>query len=144
MGYYLGVDVGTTFTVAAVLRGGRVDLAGLGKHGPVVPSVLFRGHDGTMLVGDAAVRRAALEPAAVVREFKRRVGDPRPMIVGGVPYSADALMATMLRWVVDRVTEAEGGPPDAVVVAHPASWAACKLDLLRQAVGRAASRASTP
>ena len=110
MGYYLGIDIGTTYTAAAVWRDGRCDVASLGNRAPTIPSVVFLRDDGTVLIGEAAARRAASEPASVAREFKRRVGDPTPVIVGGTPYSADALMAQLLRAVVDLVIEAEGGP----------------------------------
>jgi actin-like ATPase involved in cell morphogenesis len=133
MGYYLGVDIGTTYTGAAVWRDGRCDVASLGNRAPTIPSVVFLRDDGTVLVGEAAARRAASEPASVAREFKRRVGDPTPVIVGGTPYSADALMARLLRAVVDLVIEAEGARPDGIAVTHPANWGPYKLDLLRQA-----------
>jgi actin-like ATPase involved in cell morphogenesis len=134
MAYVLGIDIGTTYTGAAVGRDGRYDVVSLGNRAPIVPSVLLLRDDGTMLVGDAAARRAAVEPERVAREFKRRLGDPAPVIVGGTPYSADALMGRMLRWVFDQVTELEGGPPAAVGVTHPANWGAYKLELLDQAI----------
>jgi molecular chaperone DnaK len=132
--YFLGIDIGTTYTAAAVWRDGRSDVANLGNRAQSIPSVVLLRDDGTVLVGEAAERRAATEPQRVAREFKRRLGDPTPVIVGGTPYSADALIARVLRWVVDRVTELEGGPPARVAVSHPANWGSYKLDLLRQAI----------
>nr|MBO2502429.1 Hsp70 family protein [Thermoanaerobacterales bacterium] len=137
MTYYLGIDIGTTFTAAAVWRDGRTDVASLGNRAPSIPTVVLLRDDGSVLVGEAAVRRAATEPDRVAREFKRRVGDPTPIILGGTPYSADALMAHVLRAVVAQVSEVEGGPPAGVAVSHPANWGAYKLDLLRQAITRA-------
>ena len=60
--------------------------------------------------------------------------DPAPLILGGVPYSAESLAAKLLRWTVDAVAEREGGPPDAIVLSYPANWGPYKLDLLRQAI----------
>lgn len=138
MSYYLGVDVGTTYTAAAIWREGRVEVASLGNRAPVVPSVVLRpdgdGSGGEMIVGEAAARRAVTEPDLVAREFKRRFGDPTPIIVGGSPYSAEALTARVLRWVVDKVSQSEGGAPLGVAVSHPANWGDYKLDLLRQAI----------
>ena len=134
MGYRLGVDLGTTWTAAAVARNGQVEMATLGTRGAAVPSVLFVREDESILVGEAASRRGVSEPDRVVREFKRRFGDPTPVLVGGTPFAADMLMAKLLRWVVDTVSAREGGPPDAVVVTHPANWGPYKLDLLAQAV----------
>jgi actin-like ATPase involved in cell morphogenesis len=140
MGYRLGVDLGTTWTAAAVMRSGgpgAVEVASLGNRAPVVPSLVAVRADGEVLVGEAAARRGATEPDRVAREFKRRIGDPTPILLGGAPWSADGLTGLLLRWVVDRVAEVEGGPPDAVAVAHPANWGEYKKDLLRQAITRA-------
>jgi actin-like ATPase involved in cell morphogenesis len=132
--YYLGIDIGTTYTAAAVWRDGRYDVASLGNRAATIPSVVLLRDDETVLTGEAAARRAATEPQRVAREFKRRLGDPTPIIVAGTPYSADALIAKLLRWVVDRVAEAEGGPAAGIAVTHPANWGTYKLDLLRQAI----------
>ena len=134
LGYRLGVDLGTTWTAAAVARDGRVEMATLGTRSTAVPSVIFVREDETILVGEAASRRGLSEPTRVVREFKRRFGDPTPILIGGAPFAADGLMAKLLRWVVDTVAVREGGPPDRVVVTHPANWGPYKLDLLAQAI----------
>jgi molecular chaperone DnaK len=134
MSYYLGVDLGTTYTAAAVWRDGHVEITGLGNRAPTIPSVVLLRDDGSMLVGEAAERRAVVEPHRVAREFKRRIGDPTPIVIGGTPYSADALTAKVLRWVVDKVTETEGGAPTGVAITYPANWGDYKTDLLRQAI----------
>jgi actin-like ATPase involved in cell morphogenesis len=132
--YALGIDLGTTFTAAAVARGGRVETVGLGNHAATVPSVVFLRADGELLVGDAAQRRGLQEPERLAREFKRRFGDSTPILLGHTPYSAERLMATVLRQIVDQVTERYGGPPARVAIAHPANWGPYKIELLRQAV----------
>jgi len=135
--YYLGVDVGTTYTAAAVWRDGRVEVATLGLHSPVIPTVVFAGDAGgagSLLIGDVARRRGATEPQGIAREFKRRIGDPTPIILKGVPYTAEALMAQVLRSVLDSVSAQQGGPPGGIVVSHPANWGGYKKDLLLEAV----------
>jgi molecular chaperone DnaK (HSP70) len=133
MGYVLGVDLGTTFTAAAVERDGRVEMVTLGTEGASIPSMVFLDVDGSTLIGEAARRRALREPGRTAREFKRRLGDPTPLLVGGSPLSADVLMAKLLAAVVATVTEREGAVPDAVAVSHPANWGPYKTDLLRNA-----------
>ena len=59
-------------------RDGRIDIASLGSQSVVVPSVIFVREDDTIVVGEAAARRALTEPTRVVREFKRRFADPTP------------------------------------------------------------------
>jgi actin-like ATPase involved in cell morphogenesis len=70
----------------------------------------------------------------VVREFKRRFGDPTPIILGGTPIAADAIWAKLLAWILQSVTQSQGGLPAGVAVTHPANWGPYKLDLLAQAI----------
>jgi molecular chaperone DnaK len=132
MSYGLGVDLGTTFTAAAVARNGRVEMATLGDHTDAVPSVVLIRDDGTVLTGGAAERRATVEPDRVARAVKRRLGDPVPVILGGAPHPATALIAHQLRDVVDVVSNREGGRPDTVTLTHPANWGSYKRELFAQ------------
>ena len=134
MAYQLGIDIGTTFTAAAVSRRGNVEAATLGSRAPAVPSVLYLREDGTFLIGEAAEHRAATDPGRVAREFKRRVGDPTPILLGGTPFSAESLTAKLMRWVVDAVSEGEGERPERIAVTHPANWGPFKKDLLSEAI----------
>ncbi|MFS8521398.1 MAG: Hsp70 family protein [Micromonosporaceae bacterium] len=132
--YALGIDLGTTFTAAAVWRDGHAEIASLGSRAPVIPSVVLLREDETILTGEAASRRGMSEPHRVSREFKRRLGDTTPIILGGVPYSAEQLMARLLRQVVQDIIAREGGKPSQACVCHPANWGPYKRELLEQAV----------
>jgi molecular chaperone DnaK len=137
MTYQAGIDLGTTYTAAAVHRDGRVEVVALADRATVIPSVLFLRPEGDVLAGDPANRRGLQEPDRVAREFKRRVGDPAPLYLGGTPLGAHLLLARLLRSTIDRVAEREGGYPSALAITHPANWGPYKLDLLRQAVEHA-------
>jgi molecular chaperone DnaK len=132
--YALGIDLGTTFTAAATWRNGHAETASLGSRASSIPSVVLLRADETFLTGEGANRRGLSEPHRVAREFKRRLGDTTPILLGGVPYSAEALMARLLRSVVDEVSTREGGPAGTICVSHPANWGPYKTDLLLQAV----------
>ena len=132
--YHLGVDLGTTYAAAGILREGRPEVVTLGSRSAVVPSVLYFKDDGEVLVGEPANRRGLMDPSRVVREFKRRVGDSTPMVVGSTPYSAEALLSRLLRFVHDEVMTRQGSAPAGVMVTHPANWGAYKIDVLQQAV----------
>ena len=134
MSYSLGVDLGTSYTAAAIARDGRVEIANLGNQSATIPSVVLLKEDHTVLTGDAANRRGVTEPDRVGRGFKRRVGESAPILLGGAPQSAEALMAHLLRWVADEVAAREGGPAEHLAVCHPANWGQYKQDLLAQAV----------
>ncbi|WP_203817295.1 Hsp70 family protein, partial [Paractinoplanes ferrugineus] len=131
--YGLGVDLGTTYTAAAINVGGDVETVRLGGREPEIPSVVFLRPDGEVLVGDAARRRGESEPTRLAREFKRRLGDPVPILLGGTPMSAHALTARLLKHVTAAVAATQGGPPSRIVLTHPANWGPYKRELLTQA-----------
>ncbi|MFI7603061.1 Hsp70 family protein [Actinoplanes sp. NPDC049681] len=132
--YGLGIDLGTTQTAAAVRVDGRIDVVRLGGRRAEIPSLIFVTPDGGLLIGEAAERRGLSEPARLAREFKRRMGDPVPVLAGGVPFSAHALTAKLLRHVLDTVTRLQGGPPAVLTVTHPANWGPYKREQLDQAL----------
>jgi molecular chaperone DnaK len=134
MQYGLGIDLGTTKTAAAVNVDGRVEVVRLGGRRAEIPSLVFVTPDGGLLIGDPAERRGQTEPGRLAREFKRRIGDPVPILVGGVPFSAHALTGKLLRHVLDAVTRLQDGPPAAITVTFPANWGPYKRELLDQAV----------
>jgi molecular chaperone DnaK len=138
MGYLLGIDVGTTRTAASTGRAdaglGDFEIVNLGDRSSSVPSVLYLGKDATVLVGDAAERRTTTDPDRVVREFKRRIGDPTPIVVAGRNWAPEELSARLVRWVVDRVAEREGGPADRIAITHPAAWGGHKKERLTAAL----------
>lgn len=124
----LGVDLGTTWTAAAV----DGEVLTLANHGAAMPSVVAV-DGGTIVVGEVAERRLLADPTCGVREMKRRLGDTTPMVLGGTPYGAEALMGHLLAHVVAVATERHGAAPDCVTLTHPANWGAYKLDLLHEA-----------
>ncbi len=137
MTYRLGVDLGTTWTAAAIWEADKAAIFPLGQQRAAIPSVVLLRADGTVLTGEAALRRAISEPERVAREFKRRIGDTTPIIVAGTPYPAEALTARLLRSVIDQVATQQGRPPEQVVISHPANWGAYKLELLTDIARRA-------
>src|SRR3954451_6517239 len=135
--YQLGVDLGTTFTTAAVARDGRVQTINLGSRAAAMPSVVLIRENGDVLVGEAADSRALVEPTRAAREFKRRLGDPTPINLGGTPYRAEVLTGFLLRAAYQRVVDRMGERPDRVVLTHPAIYSPGRLELLREAARRA-------
>ena len=130
--YSLGVDLGTTFVAAAVARGSRVEMFTLGDRTVVTPAVVYARDDGEVVTGEAANRRAVSSPERTGREFKRRLGDPTPVMLGGAPHAVTALLAALLADAVERVTATEGAPPDRVVLTHPANWGPYRRELFEE------------
>jgi YVTN family beta-propeller protein len=130
--YSLGVDLGTTFVAAAVARGSRVEMVTLGDRTVVTPAVVYARDDESLVTGEAANRRAVSNPDRVAREFKRRLGDPTPVMLGGAPHAVTALLAELLAETVAKVTETEGAPPRDVVLTHPANWGPYRRELFEE------------
>ncbi len=129
--YQLGIDLGTTYTAAAVARNGAAHAVQLTPDAHSMPSVVALREEGTMLAGEAAMRRALTEPTRVGREFKRRFGDTAPMVLGGTRTSPEALTTELLKEVLTRVSQVEGGAPSRVTLTHPAAWGPFRLDKMR-------------
>jgi actin-like ATPase involved in cell morphogenesis len=139
MRYWLGIDVGSAFTVAAICRedaGRRAlpEVVPLGGRSALVSSVVYLGPDGQVIVGEAAERRAATDPDRVVREFKRRIGAEVPMVIAGVSHSASEIAALVVGWVVERVAQREREPAQGITITHPAHWGADKIQALADAL----------
>ncbi len=131
MGYFLGVDIGTTYTAAAVWRDGRCDVASLGNRAPTIPSVVFLRDDGTVLDrrgGGAAGRVRTGERRPRVQAPRRRPharhrrGHP---LLGRCAHGPPAAVRSSTSSSRPRAR-----PPDGVAVTHPANWGPYKLDLL--------------
>jgi actin-like ATPase involved in cell morphogenesis len=134
VGYSVGIDLGTTFTCVAVARDMQAEVVAMGNRAATIPTVVYLRDDGQLLVGDAAERRGAADPERFAQEFKRRFGDSAPIVLDRTPFSAERLMAAVLRSVLDDVIARQGTRPDRVGITYPANWGEFKLDLLRQAV----------
>ena len=138
MDYSVGIDLGTTYSAAAIAHGDRLEIFQLGEQAATIPSVVVLRADGEILTGDAAERRALSEPLRTAREFKRRLGDPTPIILGATPYGAESLIgapAAQHRRPGDGAARRSARP--SIVICHPASYSTYKIDLLRQAIRQA-------
>jgi YVTN family beta-propeller protein len=133
MAYVLAVDLGTTFTAAAVGDHQGVEILDLGVDAATLPSVVLLREDGTILTGEAADRRSVTEPSRTAREFKRRLGDTTPIIVGQTPYGAETLTAHLLEAVIAEASQLRSEPPALIVLTHPANFGQYKLGLLEEA-----------
>jgi len=131
--YSLGMDLGTTYSAAAIGDADRIDIFQLGNRIAPIPSVVTLREDGTVLVGEVAERRSVVKETRTAREFKRRLGDPTPILLGGTPYGAESLTARLLEWIVAQVSEQQGEPPALTVMTHPAAYGPYKIGFLEQA-----------
>jgi len=121
--YCLGVDLGTTFVAAAICDGSRPEMVTLGGRSVVIPSAVYLDDNDQLLCGEAAAHRSVSDPTRAARGFfKRRLGDPTPLRMGGQTRSVTELLAALLGEVLRVVTEMEGVAPREVLLTHPANW----------------------
>ena len=122
-GYALGIDFGTSSTVA-VLRwpNGRVQPL-LFDGSPLLPSAVFASTSGPLIVGRDALHHGRFEPAQLEPHPKRRV-DERTVLLGGREVAVVEMFAAVLRRVAVESARVTGGPVPAVAVTYPAGWAA--------------------
>ncbi len=131
MSYSVAVDLGTTFTAAAIFQGrGPATIVQLGERRSI-PSVAYLATSGERYFGDEAAARANDDPSGAIREFKRRIGDPTPIETANGTATAAELTSGLLRHVLDLVgTQHEDQIAD-VVLTHPANWSAAKRQAFR-------------
>ena len=69
----VGIDLGTTNSVIAVLEGGEPTVVANAEGGRTTPSVVaFK--DGDVMVGEVAKRQAITNPDNTIRSVKRHMG----------------------------------------------------------------------
>ncbi|MEH1056475.1 hsp70 family protein [Micromonospora sp. CPCC 206171] len=134
-GFALGVDLGTSNTVA-VLRWPDERTRPLLVDGqPILPSGVYADADGRLHVGRDAQRLAQADPAGYEPNPKRRVDEPT-VSLGGRAYRPAELLAATLRAVAESAVAAAGFLPPAVVT-YPAAWEAPRRQVLHEALALA-------
>ncbi|MET0566155.1 MAG: molecular chaperone DnaK [Acidimicrobiia bacterium] len=109
----VGIDLGTTNSVIAVLEGGDPTIIPNAEGGRTTPSVVsFK--EGEVLVGEVAKRQAITNPDQTVRSVKRHMGTDWSIEVDGKKLSAQEISARILMklkrdaeaYLGDKVTDA--------------------------------------
>ena len=74
MGHVIGIDLGTTNSVVAVMEGGEPNIISSTEGTRTTPSMVALGKDGERLVGTLAKRQAVTNPEGTVFSIKRLMG----------------------------------------------------------------------
>ncbi|MFG2044441.1 Hsp70 family protein [Dactylosporangium sp. NPDC048998] len=117
----LGIDFGTSHTVALLAwPDGRVRPL-LFDGSPLLPSAVFAQTDGALLVGRDAVHAARVDPARFEGSPKRRIDDGT-VLLGDREVTVPALIGAVLSHVAQEATRVAGGPVAELTLTHPAAW----------------------
>ncbi|HTJ38859.1 MAG TPA: Hsp70 family protein [Dactylosporangium sp.] len=128
----LGVDLGTSFSAAAIVAGDRVEILEVGRERRI-PSTVLLDDAGRLLAGSLAQRLVGRSPERAERNPKRYVGRG-PMLLGGNPVDAGAALAALLElFVAEGRSRFDGARPSAVVLTHPVAWGEDRREVLRAA-----------
>jgi molecular chaperone DnaK len=91
----VGIDLGTTNSVIAVLEGGEPTIVPNAEGGRTTPSIVsFK--EGEVLVGEVAKRQAITNPDHTVRSVKRHMGTDWSIDIAGKDYTAQEVSARIL------------------------------------------------
>jgi hypothetical protein len=132
----LGIDFGTTHTVAALaVQGARVQQL-LFDSGPLLSSAVYGDEDKPLLVGRDAQRGSRVDPTRFEPNPKRRIDDGT-VLLGTREYPVAEIIAAVLRRVADEAGRVGGGSPGATVITYPANWATTRRGVLADAARRA-------
>ena len=74
MGRAIGIDLGTTLSVVAVMEGGEPKIIPSAEGGNLIPSMAAIGKGGERLVGELAKRQAIVNPENTIFSIKRLIG----------------------------------------------------------------------
>mgnify|MGYP000150354795 FL=1 len=120
----IGIDLGTTNSCAAIVRGGRPEVIPNAEGDRVTPSAVAFTESGEMLVGKLAKRQAILNPERTVLSIKRKMGTDhrvRISLDGKVKeYSPEQISAFILQKIKRDAEEFLGGKIHKAVITVPA------------------------
>lgn len=120
----IGIDLGTSNSAAAVLRGGRPVIIpsaeGISIGGKAFPSYVAITADGQMLVGEPARRQAAANPEGTITAFKRSMGIRKTFNLRGKEFSPEQLSSFLLMKIKRDAEAFLGEKVEKCVVTVPA------------------------
>jgi molecular chaperone DnaK len=93
----VGIDLGTTNSVVAVLEGGEPTVIANAEGSRTTPSVVAFAKNGEVLVGEVAKRQAVTNVDRTVRSVKRHIGTDWKQEIDGKNYTPQEISARVLQ-----------------------------------------------
>lgn len=133
MARIIGIDLGTTNSLAAVWENGESKLIPNAFGEYLTPSVVSVDNEGTVYVGKTAKERLAAYPAQTASIFKRFMGTKRVYHLGNRTYRPEELSSMVLRKLKEDAERYLGEPVEEAIISVPAYF----NDMARNATKRA-------
>jgi molecular chaperone DnaK len=92
----VGIDLGTTNSVVAVLEGGEPTVVPNAEGARTTPSVVAFSKTGEILVGEVAKRQAITNPDRTIRSIKREMGTDHKVDIDGKSWNPQEISARIL------------------------------------------------
>jgi molecular chaperone DnaK len=116
----VGIDLGTTNSVVAVLEGGEPTVIANAEGSRTTPSVVAFAKNGEVLVGEVAKRQAVTNPDRTIRSVKRHMGTTWTVGIDGKNYTAQEISARVLMKLKRDAESYLGEPVTDAVITVPA------------------------
>jgi molecular chaperone DnaK len=120
----IGIDLGTSNSAAAVLRGGKSVIIpsteGISLSGKAFPSYVAITADGNKLVGEPARRQASENPEGTASAFKRKMGKREKIKLRDKEFTPEQLSAFLLQKIKNDAEAYLGEKVEKAVVTVPA------------------------
>src|SRR2546430_1796902 len=116
----VGIDLGTTNSVVAVLTGGEPEVIANSEGSRTTPSVVAFAKNGEVLVGEVAKRQAVTNIDRTVRSVKRHMGTDWKVDIDGKNYTAQEISARVLMKLKRDAETYLGEPVTEAVITVPA------------------------
>ncbi len=129
----IGIDLGTTNSVAAYLENGQPKIIPSAEGGNLTPSVVSFNEDGSVVVGILAKRQAVANPENTVIESKRWMGTNKKWKIHGKEYTPQEIGAFVLQKIKKDAEEYFGQPVNKAVITVPAYFSDSQRTATRDA-----------
>ncbi|GAA2237933.1 molecular chaperone DnaK [Rarobacter faecitabidus] len=116
----VGIDLGTTNSVVAVLEGGEPTVIANAEGARTTPSVVAFSKTGEVLVGEIAKRQAVTNVDRTISSVKRHMGTDWSQEIDGKNYTAQEISARVLGKLKRDAEEYLGEPVTDAVITVPA------------------------
>jgi len=116
----VGIDLGTTNSVVAVMEGGEPTVIPNAEGSRLTPSVVGFTKTGERLVGAQAKRQAIVNPERTIISIKRKMGTNERISIDGRQYSPEEISSMILQKLKRDAEAYLGDTVDSAVITVPA------------------------